>query len=52
MAGGKRIPTPFAGANRSRFEGLRQVRTLSARWRSPVVRISGYTGLPNPMVWD
>src|SRR3954471_18473679 len=30
-------PTPFAGANRSRFEGLRRNRTLSAVGRSPVV---------------
>jgi epsilon-lactone hydrolase len=29
--------TPFAGANRSRFEGLRLFRTLSAFGRSPVV---------------
>jgi hypothetical protein len=32
-----RVSTPFAGANRIRFEGLRVVRTLSARKRSPVV---------------
>jgi len=31
------IPTPYTGANRIRFEGLRAVRTLSAWWRSPVV---------------
>ena len=29
--------TPFAGANRSRFKGLRLFRTLSAYGRSPVV---------------
>ena len=28
--------TPFAGTNRSRFKGLRRIRTLSTRTCSPV----------------
>ncbi|MBB2994291.1 hypothetical protein E9229_000482 [Paeniglutamicibacter cryotolerans] len=34
------ISTPFAGTNRSRFEGLRLARTLSA------LRNHGYAALP------